>query len=504
MKDKLEEKMKEMSNSARIGTILLLNVVCLGLFAVPEADRAALDEHAVPTHRTVRIASFREVISPAVGAKICGYDADQVSVTKHDDLWAIGLAIDDGTKKAMIVSFDLVGLDGETVRALRKKCATAFGVGESAVLFSCTHNHSGPESVRRFNMPQFINREYLAFLEERLLHGVASLEKAPWTTCRVLFNSAFPDENYNRRYVTSDNCATFVPLRREYQPLCRRAHTDQELGLLLFYDESRVAGRDGPVFVVGNYAAHALSSHSAGLGGIRISADFPGFFRDYIKSETGADALFVQGASGDVCPLGDEEGMGAARKTGENLARAAISAMCDADRNQGRFTLAKPTIASSIRTLHLPIRSDLRGRIQPEYDASDDMAVEVQCLALGDVAFAGMPGELLCEPGLEIKWNSPFRRTWIANLSTGFCGYIVPPNFMVAGGYEPLKQSFRSRGTFRLVSETIDQLFELRKESFPEDSAGADPYPDNVTRPIVNIPGGVKYRKVKAPKRKVR
>ena len=33
---------------------------------------------------TVKIAHFKEVISPEVGAKICGYDADQVSVTKHD------------------------------------------------------------------------------------------------------------------------------------------------------------------------------------------------------------------------------------------------------------------------------------------------------------------------------------------------------------------------------------------------------------------------------------
>ncbi len=33
---------------------------------------------------TVTIAHFKEVISPEVGAKICGYDADQVSVTKHD------------------------------------------------------------------------------------------------------------------------------------------------------------------------------------------------------------------------------------------------------------------------------------------------------------------------------------------------------------------------------------------------------------------------------------
>ena len=487
------------------------SIVCLAgmtllssALGASEDAAKANDEHAVPEHQTVRIASFKTVISPEVGAKICGYDADQVSVTKHDDLWAIGLAIDDGRGKALIVAMDILGLDGETVRPLRHACAEAFGVPDSAVFFSCTHNHSGPESVRRFNMPQFINRPYLDFLEAQLLKGVGSLKDAKWTACRVLFNSAFPDENYNRRYLTSDNCATFVPLRREYQSLCRQHNIcDRELGLLLFYEEGRVSGGDGPVFVVGNYAAHVLSSHSPALGGIRISADFPGYFRDYIKSETGADAMFIQGASGDVCPNGDEEGMGAARQTGERLARAAINAMCDADRNRMRFYVTKPTLASSIRQLKLPIRSDLRGRIQPEFDGSDEMMVEVQCLSIGDVAFAGMPGELLVEPGLEIKWNSPYRRTWIANLSTGFCGYMSPPNFMVAGGYEPLKQSFRSRGTFKLVSETVDQLFELRAQAFPEDCRDADPYPDNLTQPVVNIPEGVKYRKVKAAKRPV-
>ena len=226
---------------------------------------------------TVKIAHFKEVISPEVGAKICGYDADQVSVTKHDDLYAIGLSVENGSDRLLIIALDLLGLDGETVRDLRAKCAKKAGLPESAVFFSCTHNHSGPESVRRFNMPQYINREYLDYLERQLLKGIGSLAAAEKTTCLVRFNSSFPDENFNRRYVTSDNCATFVPLRREYKPLCK-GHTDQELGLLLFYDVTRVAGRDGPVFVIGNYAAHALSTHAPGLGGIRISADFPGFF----------------------------------------------------------------------------------------------------------------------------------------------------------------------------------------------------------------------------------
>ena len=49
--------------------------------------------------------------------------------------------------------------------------------------------------------------------------------------------------------------------------------------------------------------------------------------------------------------------------------------------------------------------------------------------------------------------------------------------------------------------QLVDQLFELGQRMFPQDFAGADPYPDNLTQPIMNIPEGVKYRKVKAVKR---
>ena len=142
---------------------------------------------------TVKIAHFQEIISPEVGAKICGYDADQVSVTKHDDLYAIGLSVENGADRLLIIALDLLGLDGETVRDLRAKCAKKAGLPESAVFFSCTHNHSGPESVRRFNMPQYINREYLDYLERQLLKGIGALAAAEKTTCLVRFNSSFPD-----------------------------------------------------------------------------------------------------------------------------------------------------------------------------------------------------------------------------------------------------------------------------------------------------------------------
>ena len=443
---------------------------------------------------TIRIAWFKTDISPEVGSLICGYAPNQVSVEKHDPLFAVGLAMDDGRSRSLLVSLDLLGLDGATVRDLRGKLSRKLGTEESAVMLACTHNHSGPESCRRLNLPDSVNQPYLDFLEKSLMESVASLESAKWRVCRVSYASSSVDENYNRRFVTPDNSASFVPHRRTLIPLCD-GQADKELGLLFFWDASYTGatpGDDSPIFIVGNYAAHVLSSHAPGIGGIRISADFPGFYRDYLGRETGAAAMFVQGASGDLVPKGDELGMAAARRTGENLAMATINAIIQVCRNRKVYEVPDPKLGSAIRRFGVPMRSYFRNRIQREYDGDGDMNLEVQLLSVGDVAYVGMPGEAASELGSEIKWHSPFRKTWVANLATGFAGYISPGNALVQGGYEPLKQPFSARGGLKLVNESVDALYALREKMFPSDGTEADRYPDNLQRPLVNIPGGVK------------
>lgn len=443
----------------------------------------------------VHISHFKADISPELGANICGYAPNQRAVEKRDPLYLCGLLIDDGKAKALIATFDLVGLDASTLRGMREKCARVLDIPPSSVFFSCTHNHSGPECVRRLNLPDSIDLEYVAKLEETLISNVRALKSAPRTECEVMFNSAQVDENYNRRFVTSDNVASFTPHRRVLIPGCDGI-SDKELGMLFFFRAKRepedVPGYDAPVYIIGNYAAHVLSTHAPGIGGIRITADFPGFYRDYLKQETGAEAMFIQGAGGDLVPKGDELGVEAARRTGVNLAMATINAAIDCMRNPGRFTLNDPCIRSSVRTFSVPMRKRFKNHIQPEYRDSETMPMEVQCLSIGDIALAGMPGELVSGLGLEIKWHSPFRRTWIAGLSTGFIGYICTANMFVQGGYEPKKQPFVSTGGLALVNETVEALRDLREASRPGDVRDGEAYPDYLDEPLVRIPGGVK------------
>lgn len=439
---------------------------------------------------TVKIAHFRKAITPEIGAEIGGYYPNQKSVAKHDDLYMTGLSVDDGREKALIVAFDLLGLDHGFVAELREKCAKALGVPVANVLLTCSHTHEGPETARRINCPDNYNAAYCSRLSGWLEAEVKALAASgKWTKCHVYSNAIKVDGNYNRRYVTSDACGSFMTHRRELRALCDGL-ADKELGLLLFYKVDGRATPDQPEYIVGNYAAHPLAAHAPGRGGVRISADFPGVFRDYLRDETGAESMFIQGAAGDLLPKGDERGFAAAKALGEALGMAAIASFIDIQRNPERFVQKSPKLGGEIQSFTSRMR-----RNWAETYGADEITLDIQCLAFGDVCLVGVPGELLTELGLEIKWHSPFRRTFIAYCATGYEGYISPPNMMAAGGYEPQSQRFACRDTLKMLATAGDAMFQLRSRMFPESTEGGEPYPDCLRPPIVDVPATYKATK---------
>jgi neutral ceramidase len=62
--------------------------------------------------------------------------------------------------------------------------------------------------------------------------------------------------------------------------------------------------------------------------------------------------------------------------------------------------------------------------------------VEVQALAVGDVAFVGYPAEMFTEFGLRTKAGSPFAATFVCELANGWFGYVTTLAAYEHGGYE--------------------------------------------------------------------
>ena len=431
----------------------------------------------------MKIAWFKEVITPEVGAYLAGYNLKEKSVMKHDDLLADGLCMDDGERKVLLIGLDLLGVDEWFVKKIRQICSGILGIPESAVLVTCTHTHNGPEARTLASHPERLRMDYLNKLETILTDSVRKMTPENFRECECYFYSCQCDENRNRRYTAGDNHATFTPHRREVVPLAN-SFADKELGGLVFRDPETTL----PLYAIGNYAAHPLAGHSMGLGGRRISADFPGVFREYVKANTGADAMFISGAAGDMVPREDELGEDAVNSMGIRLGKQALAYMLEAVRNPLRFGMPEAKVGSCIRTFTVPLRKKYRNnpaRLPKPYLGKDDVTLEIQCVSVGDVCFVGVPGELCAELGQEIKWHSPFRRTFIAYNSTAYFAYIGPANFLVAGGYEACSQRIGARGGLELVKTASDAMFELHEELYP--SSADDPYPDNCAETLVNI-----------------
>ncbi|MBR7105211.1 MAG: hypothetical protein IKC65_09710 [Lentisphaeria bacterium] len=426
----------------------------------------------------MKIAWFKNIISPEIGAYLAGYSLVDKSVAKRDDLYMTGLCVDDGKSKVLLISFDLLGLDEWFIRKIRSACAEILGVETCAVMLSCTHTHSGPETRTLAKAPQQLYRDYLNRLEETIIREVKNLKD--FRECSVYYYSSKCDENRNRRYVTADHCAIFTPYRREVVPVAQE-FADKELGQLCFIDSQT----HQPLYVVGNYAAHPLAGHAAGIGGRTISADFPGVFRNYVTAETGAECMFISGACGDLVPKEDETGSDAVNKMGVNLGKAAIGGLIDATRNPGRFCMTDAKVGAKSKFVTVPLRKRKIG-VLPAYYSGNEITLEMQIVAIGNICFVGVPGELCCELGQEIKWHSPFRRCFIAYNSTAYLSYIGHTGLLIGGGYEGNVQYFTRSCGLKLLNAAAEGMFELCDELMPREDG--DVFPDCVENKLVNIP----------------
>ena len=97
---------------------------------------------------------------------------------------------------------------------------------------------------------------------------------------------------------------------------------------------------------------------------------------------------------------------------------------------------------------------------------SEDDHVEVMVFRIGDVGIVGLPGEIFCELGLEIKRHSPAAHTLVVELANDAIGYMPTEQAFSQGGYEPTPGStMYERGSGeRLVKSALKQLNELFEE----------------------------------------
>jgi neutral ceramidase len=173
----------------------------------------------------------------------------------------------------VIVGCDQLGVHPWLTSELRRRVRESLGIAEDAVLLAATHDHAGPAGLRA----GMFSRLDEALAEITIAKITSAVERA-WAA---------------RRPVTLKTGATDV----DTVGMNRRdpaGPTDAALRAVLF------DGEDGPVASLLNFACHATVLSGENL---LLSGEFPGVACRVVEAATGAPAVYLNGACGDVNPM---------------------------------------------------------------------------------------------------------------------------------------------------------------------------------------------------------
>jgi hypothetical protein len=414
------------------------------------------------------------------------------------------LLADDGAARVAIVCLDLLALPAAEVATLRARLAAVGGLAPEAILVACSHTHRAPFTTLTGPDTEDEVFGYLDWLypllADAMAQAVAQLQPAQLTAGKA--SSA--GWVFNRRPIyAGGEVGTHGP-----------AHGDGFSGMEDTPDDAvpvlLAQGTDGATLggLVG-VACHPTVMEDEPV----YSSDYAGVLTAELEARHGGVFGFLLGASGDVAPpdptssdprhgFGPEHGLA----MGRALAERAIAAL-----TSGR-ALTDPRVG--VASIHVPLAQRrptpeqlelARWYLEQELAGVDECAftrrltghtytfndgrppsnaqpvrellgmwewqrrvgareiveeVELQAIAVGDLAIVAYPVELFTAFGRRLKAQSPFHDTWLATLANGWHGYAPTPAAFDHGGYES-QLAYSSRLTPAAGDLLTDAALEL-------------------------------------------
>lgn len=464
----------------------------------------------------MKVGFSRLAITPPEGVPMGGHPGYKEVKGVRDELCVRAMAVEDGDGRVVVLSADILFLEAESLEAIRALVARA-GAGDATVVACATHTHSGPLTTGLFGSGQgggacldLLHRR----AAEAAIQALGSAREASLCYAQSMFEGyAFP-----ARYVMADGRIQTHPWKGDKAMQEPQGSPDETVALLYAVDDG---GKP-----LGGLLSYANHPQVLARDDDALSADFPGSMERYVCGVLGDDVvvLFLNGPSGDVCPVNArdigcaEVGPGHMEQMGRALGEAAVQLFAGGARvgasplgyAKGQVTLAlrelpadklaqahvwrdagrldgetKPPPVSSYGTepresglLSLEDYLHTDGWLGQEYrDLLVLEAMRAGCptemmglsaLRVGDVGIVLLPFEVFSGLGAVIKARSPFTHTLVVTLANGACGYLPTAEaFGYEGGYETLtltSSRFEPGAGQTVADAAVEMLKKLHRE----------------------------------------
>lgn len=377
-------------------------------------------------------------ITPQEPVRMAGYGArTEPFKDVHDDLFASAVVFDDGSRRACIITADVIGFSHEFSDDTRKLIHQSTGIAEDHILISAVHNHGGPVTRAYGEELSSNEKAYLAFLKNSLVSvtkdAIESLEPVTLGTgvgtCRM---------NINRRGIHAEGG---IWLGRNPDGPC-----DHDVAVLRIDDlSSNLRG------VLVNWPCHAVVG---GQDNYSITGDWPGAAaRELENSNQNVVIAMSAGASADINPVyGPNTRFGDIQAIGRILAEEVNQVL------ENTESYPQRGIEMVHKYVKVPGKKGSESRMpNVSLEPGPEVELRMSSLKIGNILFLGISGELMTEIGMQIKEDSPYKNTFILTHCNGSNGYLVTDKSYEEGGYEPMV-SRTMPGTEKIIKDTFRQM----------------------------------------------
>ena len=428
-------------------------------------------------------------ITPPLGSPIAGYYDPRIADGILDPVYATAVAFDDGERKAVVLSVDIIGMGQGFMAKVRPAIAEAIGIDREAVFVCCTHIHTsfGPGVGARGKVVSFYDSEYAQWLIKRLA-DTAALAMSDLAPSRFFYtHGEVKDVAFVRRFRMKDGSVRTNPGWQNPDIDHALGTPDENSSLLIIKREGK------PEIGIVNFQVHPDV-----IGGNKYSADYPGFVRNtYEKNIENSRCMYICGTQGDTnhvdvrqntekeCAHGYER----SRYMGKKIAMSVLA----------NYELAKEICADKVNYVEkiitvkynkggspdevakaealvklqkevgtdaaLPGVEPVMRRVEMVAEASrivrmmsmpDEKELCMTAISVGDAVFAGFPGEPFTEVGRQVKANSKFALTIPACCANGYEGYFPVQSAFEEGGYEVLTTSYAKGSAEKVLEASIE------------------------------------------------
>lgn len=439
----------------------------------------------------------KKCITPPMGFPVRGYYKPRFAKGILEDLYVRALAFCDGENSAVILSAEISLLTTEQCDEFRKVISDFCGLPVEAVFITCSHTHTGPYVKPAEKTETDIERLYyeklkISFRDAAFL-ALGDLKESKFYTSEGKAKNI----SFIRRFRMKDGSVQTNPgvLNQDIDyPLGEPNETVKLLKI------TRENAED--VFLV-NFGTHPDT-----IGGEFISPDYPGYVCNIVENALpGVKCMFLLGAQGDVnhinvnptkgeqaitkidfdnVPRGIEQSMHMARviagsvlsicTTAEELAADKImflskkivipsyqenDKIIEAQKIQKFYKNGK-TDELPYKGMELVTKIAEAMRIISLQNGPESYAFNLSAVRIGNIVFAGVPGEPFTEIGNSICEKSPFETTILCCLANGGDSYFPTSKAYLEGGYEAKTSRLAPGGDKILVNGMLELLDEVK------------------------------------------